>query len=89
MESKKKDTNELISRRETDSQTLKANLWLPKGAGYGEGWTRGLGLAYAHCVYGMTCPWGPAIELRELYPIFCGNLYGKRLKNNGCVYMGS
>ena len=32
---KKNDTNELICRTETDSETLK-NLWLPKGTG-GEG----------------------------------------------------
>ena len=43
---KKKDTNELICRTETDSQTLKN---LPKGTGRGqEGWTGGLGLTYAH-----------------------------------------
>ena len=40
---------------ETDSQTLK-NLWLPKGTGRGgEGWTGGLGLAYAH--RGMWNDW--------------------------------
>ena len=32
----KKDTNELIYRIETDSQTQKTNLWLPKGK-QGEG----------------------------------------------------
>ena len=42
-----KDTNELMCRMETDSQTLK-NLWLPKGTGGGEEWTEGLGLGYAH-----------------------------------------
>ena len=43
MESKKKKgTNELICRTEIDSQTLK-NLWLPKGTGWGEGWTWGFG----------------------------------------------
>ena len=50
VESKKRDTNELICRTETDSQTLK-NLWLPKGTGGGgtmEGWTGGLELACAH-----------------------------------------
>ena len=36
MESKKNDTNELINKTETDSQTQKTNLWLPKGKG-GEG----------------------------------------------------
>ena len=48
VESKKKDTNELICRAETDSQTLKTNLWLPKGMGWGVGWTGGSGVAYAH-----------------------------------------
>ena len=33
MESKKKDTNELIYKAEIDSQTYKTNLWLPKGKG--------------------------------------------------------
>ena len=36
MESKKIDTNELIYKKETDAQTQKTNLWLPKGKG-GEG----------------------------------------------------
>ena len=34
---KKKDKNELIYRTEIDSQTLKTNLWLPKGTGVGGG----------------------------------------------------
>ena len=33
MESKKKDTNELIYKTETDLQTQKTNLQLPKGKG--------------------------------------------------------
>ena len=28
---KKNDTNELIYKTETDSQTLKTSVWLPKG----------------------------------------------------------
>ena len=31
----KYDTNELIYKAETDSQTQKSNLWLPKGMGVG------------------------------------------------------
>ena len=31
----KKDTNELIYKTETDSQTKKTNLWLPKEKGGG------------------------------------------------------
>ena len=37
MESIKKDTDELICRSKRDSQTLKANLWLPKGTVGGDG----------------------------------------------------
>ena len=37
--------NEFICRTETDSQTLE-NLW--GGRGGREGWTEGMGLAYAH-----------------------------------------
>ena len=32
---KKSDTNELIYKTETDSETLKTNSWLPKGKGWG------------------------------------------------------
>ena len=48
---------------ETDSQILKANLWLPKGTG-GGGERDGLGVWDWHMhivLYGMTGLWGPAI----------------------------
>ena len=48
----KKDTNELICRKETDSQTLK-NLWLPKG-------TSGGGRDRLE-VYGLIAQRGPAM----------------------------
>ena len=32
----KNNTNELIYKTETDSQTQKTNLWLPKGKGEGK-----------------------------------------------------
>ena len=42
------------------------------------GGTGGLGLAYAHTeVYGMTGQQGPAVEHRELSPVFCDLLLGK------------
>ena len=44
---KKKDTNELTCGTETDSQTLKINLRLPKGTGGGMGgmdWGFGIGI---------------------------------------------
>ena len=49
LKKKKKDTNELTCRTETDSQTLKTILWLPKGRRGGGGGIGGLGLACAHC----------------------------------------
>ena len=39
----KYDTNELIY--ETDSQTERTGLWLPRGGRVGEGWSGSLGLA--------------------------------------------
>ena len=44
MESKiQKDKNELISRTETDTQTLK-NLWSPKETGESVDWEFGIGI---------------------------------------------
>ena len=41
----KNDTNELIYKTETDSQTSKTNLWLPKGkAGGGINWEAGINI---------------------------------------------
>ena len=45
---KKLKKKEPIYKAETDSQTLKTNLWLPKGTGCG-GWIGALELAFAHC----------------------------------------
>ena len=30
-------------------------------------------------VYGMIGQWVPAVQHRELYPVFCDNLCGKRI----------
>ena len=38
-------TNELIYETETEPQTQRTDLWLPKGGGLGEGWSGTLGLA--------------------------------------------
>ena len=42
-------TNELIYETETDSQTQKTDLWLPRGRAVLEGWNGSLGLADANC----------------------------------------
>ena len=76
MQNLKKDTNELIYKTETDSQTSKINLWLQRGSvGVKEG-LGAWGLAYAHYVYRMDSQWGPAVQDMEIYSIFCDNLYG-------------
>ena len=68
----------LICRTEIGSQALKTNLWLPKGAVVkGEmGW--GFGSGICTLVYGMIGKWGPAVQHRDLYPVFCDGPYGKR-----------
>ena len=58
----KKDTIELICRIETDSQTLKINLWLPKGTGGGGEEVLGVWDWHMHTeVYGMISQQGPAM----------------------------
>ena len=44
----KYDTNELLYKTETDSQTQRTDLRLPRGGGVGEGWIGSLGLAEAN-----------------------------------------
>ena len=46
----------------------------------GEGWTEGWGLACVHC--GIWNDWsvGTVVSHRELDPVFCDHLYGKRKK---------
>ena len=58
VESKRNDTNGLIYKTETDSQTLKTNLRLPKGKGEGQGCIRSLGLTYTQGggLVGKSCP---------------------------------
>ena len=44
----KYDTSELSYKTETDSQTQRPDLWLPRGRGLREGWIGSLGLADAN-----------------------------------------
>ena len=55
-------------------------FWLPKGSDGGG--IDGLRIWDWHMlavVYGMIGQWGPAVYHRELYPIFCNGLCGKRI----------
>ena len=50
--------------------------------GDGEAGRDGLGIWDWHMhteVYGMISQWGPAVQYRELYPIFWDNPRGKRI----------
>jgi len=49
----KNDTNEFIYKIERDLQTLKTNVWLPKGKeAVGKEWVGSLGLGYAYyCIW--------------------------------------
>ena len=74
------DTNELIGRLKTDSQTEK--LVVTKGDGWGGGWRDGLGIWDWHMhteIHGMIGQWEPALKHRVLYPLFCDHLWGKRI----------
>ena len=71
--------SELICGTETESQTLKTDLWLPKGTGGAGGDGLGVWNWHMHAVLcGVNGQWGPAEEHGVLYAIFCDNLYGKR-----------
>ena len=42
------NTNELICKIETDLDTQRTDLWLPREMGVGEGWIESLGLEDAY-----------------------------------------
>ena len=67
------DTNELIYRTETDSQTQKTNLWLPKGKG-GRDKLGVWGQQIHTTVYKIDKQQGPTVQHRELYSISYNNL---------------
>ena len=45
----KYNTNELIYKIETDSQTQRTDLWLLRGKWVGVGWIENLGFSDANC----------------------------------------
>ena len=60
------------------TQNLKTNLWLPKDRWWGDR----MGIWGWHMytvVYVMIYQQAPAVQHRDFYPIFCDNLYGKRI----------
>ena len=75
----KNDSNELTYKTETDSQTQKINLQLPKGKG---GRRDKLGGWDQHAItvtYKIDNQQGPAIQHMELCSILCNKLCRKRI----------
>ena len=68
------DTNELVYKTETDSQTQRMNLQLPG--------RDSLGVGDCHVytgIFKIENQQGPTAQHRELGSIFCKNLNGKRI----------
>ena len=65
------DTNEHIYETETDSQTQRTDLWLPRGREGGEGWMGGWDQQMQTIMYRMDKQQGPTVQHRELYSISC------------------
>ena len=68
----KYDTNKLIYETETDSQTQRTDLWLPRGKGQGGGVDGEFGVSRCKLLYiEMDKQQGPTVQHRELYSISC------------------
>ena len=87
VESKIKDTNELICRTEKDSQALKTNLRLPKWTG-GLAMDRRFGIGMYPCDIWNDWPTATSCIVQGTLPniLWC-SILEKNLKKNGCVYM--
>ena len=67
----KYDTNEAIYKTETDSQTQRTDLWLPKRVTWeGMDWEFG-GQQMQTIIYRMDKQQGPTVQHRELYSTSC------------------
>ena len=73
MQNLKYNTNELIYKAETDSQTQRMNLWLPEGKGVGRN-SQGVWEWHIHnTVFKMYNQQRPTLQHRDLYSISCNN----------------
>ena len=69
----KNNTSELIHKTETDSQTQKTNLWLPKGKEGEKGINQEFGINIYILLHKTDKKQGPTVEHRELYSLSCNN----------------
>ena len=74
-------TGAALEKAKRQKDEKKKILQLQKGAGSGRGRNRLRVWDWQvhNEVYGMTGQWGPAVQHGKLYPIFCGDLCGKRI----------
>ena len=82
----KYDTNELICEAETDSQTQRTDLWLPKGKGEGDKLKFGINIhTHTHThTHTLLYIKQTTNKERELYPI-CSNHLGVVCQLLSCV----
>ena len=64
-------TNEPTYETETDSQTQKTDLQLPRGEGWGRDGLRVWGQQMQTIIYRMDKQQGPTVQHRELYSKSC------------------
>ena len=81
---KRNDTNELIYKTETDPQTYRMNLWLPKGT---DSW--GVWDQHGHtAVFKTDNHPGPTVQHRELFSMLRGRLDGRRVWGRSDTHVG-
>ena len=83
-------TNEPIYKTETDSQTWRTDLWLPKGRGRGVGWTGSLGLADAN--YSIEKAWAMrsyCIAQGTLSNLLEQTMLEDNIRKVKCMYIGT
>ena len=67
MNSKKKDTNELLYKTERDLQTQKTNLWLPKEKEVGKNKLGVWNQQMQTTIYKIDKQQGPTVQHGEIY----------------------
>ena len=82
----KYDTNEHMNKAETNSQTQKPNLWLPRGKKVGGGDKSGVGDQQIQITIYKIDKQGHDVQYRELYSISYHTIMEKNMKNNRYMY---
>ena len=85
MWNKKNDTNEFIYKTETDSQTQKTNVQLPKE----KVWQGRINQEFGSNIHALLYikQQGPTVQHKSLYSIFDNNIQEKSLKKNIYIHI--